>query len=536
MDGEVIIGTKLDTKNFEKQISEIEYELQQIDYELSHAKELKLDQRSINEYTKRAEVLNNKLIDLRKKQEDLNKSDFFGKIGDSVDKVVRKVTKWGLAIFGVRSAYNAVKRAAGTLSQYNDGIKADLEYIQYSLATALEPIIRVVIDLAYKLLGVINAISMALFNYNLFGKASVGNFKAMNASANQLKKTLSSFDEMNVLSDNSSGGGGGSTALPTQDLSKNELQGKAFKSFWEKIIKFWEKDWEDAFKNIGGMWGTFFEGIGYLGKGFYDIFKGIIDVIIGIWKILVGLFTGDTKTLKEGWDKLVKGLKEIVVGLVEGIIGLALMLLGAIKGIFLELLSAMYTIFVKPLNDLLVGLWNGFVSGANWAIDKVFTFFKNLFSFMGTIVQKILSLFGTIGTKVGEVVGGALKSVINGVLKAIETILNAPIKAINRLVKTINKVPGINLGTLQTFKLPRLAKGGIINMPGRGVPIGGAIGGERGPEGVIPFTDSQQMARIGEAIGKYVTINATVINSMNGRIISRELQKVQNDNDFAFNR
>ena len=84
--------------------------------------------------------------------------------------------------------------------------------------------------------------------------------------------------------------------------------------------------------------------------------------------------------------------------------------------------------------------------------------------------------------------------------------------------------------------VPKLASGGIINQPGRGVPIGSAVGGERGMEGVIPLTDSQQMALLGEAIGKYITINANITNTMNGRVISRELQKVQNESNFAYNR
>ena len=72
---------------------------------------------------------------------------------------------------------------------------------------------------------------------------------------------------------------------------------------------------------------------------------------------------------------------------------------------------------------------------------------------------------------------------------------------------------------------PKLAVGGIINMPGRGVPYHGATIGERGAEAVVPLTDSQQMALIGEAIGKYITINAKIVNSMNGRILNSELQK-----------
>ena len=73
-------------------------------------------------------------------------------------------------------------------------------------------------------------------------------------------------------------------------------------------------------------------------------------------------------------------------------------------------------------------------------------------------------------------------------------------------------------------------------MPSRGVPVGSAIGGERGAEGVIPLTDSQQMALLGEAIGKYITINANITNTMNGRVISKELKKINAENDFAYNR
>lgn len=84
--------------------------------------------------------------------------------------------------------------------------------------------------------------------------------------------------------------------------------------------------------------------------------------------------------------------------------------------------------------------------------------------------------------------------------------------------------------------LPKLAVGGVVSRPGQGVNLGNAIIGEAGAEGVIPLTDSQQMALLGEAIGRYITINANITNSMNGRVISREIQKIQNQTDFAVNR
>ena len=86
-----------------------------------------------------------------------------------------------------------------------------------------------------------------------------------------------------------------------------------------------------------------------------------------------------------------------------------------------------------------------------------------------------------------------------------------------------------------TFSAVKLAHGGIINNPGRGVSLGnGIIGGEAGREMVMPL-DSQTMAQLGQEIGKWITINANIINQMNGRTISRELKTVTADSDFATN-
>ncbi len=59
--------------------------------------------------------------------------------------------------------------------------------------------------------------------------------------------------------------------------------------------------------------------------------------------------------------------------------------------------------------------------------------------------------------------------------------------------------------------------------------------GERGAEGVIPLTDSQAMETLGEAIGRYITITANITNTMNGRVISRQIQQIIANQDFAYN-
>ena len=501
MDGWVVFGTRLDTKDFDKQISEVEYELEQIEYELSKKKELKLDDRTISEYESKAEKLRNKIIDLKKRQEDLNNTNLsdvtksVDKVGSSVSKVIKKVGKWALAVFSVRSAYSLISRSVSKLSEYNDQIKSDIEYIGFAMATALQPVVEYLISLVYKLLGAINSIAIAWFGVNLFAEATAENMNKGVKSAQKMRKALAGFDEMNVMQDTSSSGGGAGTTAPTVDLSKIDSQGvEKTKNFWKDIAKYWEEDVIGIIDSLTGNWASMFEGFLIIGQGFYYLFKGIVDLIVGLFQIIVGVFQGDLDLMEKGWKKLWDGLLNILTGVLELIIGVLMSAFGIIKGIFLD----------------------------------VFYGIKDT-------INSILNLFYNMGVKVGEVIGGAFKYVINAILSSIESMLNKPINSINSLINKINGVPGINLGKLSTIKLPRLAVGGIVNMPGRGVPIGGAIAGEVSKEGVLPLTDSQAMEELGATIGRYITINANITNNMNGRVISRELQKINTNSDFARN-
>ena len=186
-------------------------------------------------------------------------------------------------------------------------------------------------------------------------------------------------------------------------------------------------------------------------NNFLTILQGIslvvagIAVLMGGWIVaLVALGAAIVAYVIQNWDK-VKGIL--------GIVG-----------------TWIYDHIIRPIADFFVGLWNGIVNGVTTAVSTVKNIFNSVVNFFKNIISTIVGLFKNIGTKVGDVIGSTFKSVINGVLSAIENILNFPIKSINKLLDVINKVPGINLSKLGTFNLPRLKSGGIINMPGKGIP------------------------------------------------------------------
>lgn len=106
---------------------------------------------------------------------------------------------------------------------------------------------------------------------------------------------------------------------------------------------------------------------------------------------------------------------------------------------------------------------------------------------------------------------------------------------IRKLPNTLNLGLGMSLNLSGIKKGLGLAKGGIINNPGRGVSLGnGIIGGEAGREMVLPLDDNT-LDRLGSAIARHQVINATIVNQMNGRTLSREIKQITNENGFSYN-
>lgn len=544
MNGKVVIGCDLDTKDFDAEIKYVESQLEEIEYKLKQADmgfEVGDTQKLEAQYSRLVKQLDR----LQKKQADLNKTDLSGvqksieNVGKSTSKVITKMGKWALGIFAIESAYGFVRQAMASVSEYNEQISSDVEYIRFAMASMLQPVIEGLINLAYKLLTYVNYIAKAWFGVDLFANASANAMNKSAKSAEKMKKSLAGFDEMNVLNDNGSTGVMGAVA-PSFDLaSPEDVQIPSW-------IQWIANNKDIVIAGLMGISGALIAvhlGLTLIqGLGIGIILAGIVTLIQGIVDFIKDPSWTNFLTILQGIALVVSGIAVLLGGWIVALASLGVAIVSyviknwdKVKEILSEVGSWVYDNIIKPVGDFFVGLWDGIVNGVKTAVQWVKGAFSSVVSFFSNLIQKILGLFKNIGIKTANVIGGAFKTVINGVLKAIENILNFPIKSINKLIDVINAVPGINISTLPTFKLPRLAKGGIINQPGRGIPVGSAIGGERGQEGVIPLTDSQQMQLLGEAIGKYINLNATIPIYMGNRQIAREIKKINAQNDFAFN-
>lgn len=259
---------------------------------------------------------------------------------------------------------------------------------------------------------------------------------------------------------------------------------------WDEVKAVAQKVW-DKVKEIWGVVATWFkekviepikEFFTPIVDFFKDIFTTAIDnvkiifenlIIIAsfVWDSIKAVFSVIGNWFKEKWEKAVNLIKEIFA---------------PIGNFFSDVWEKIKNVF-SVVGTFFKDVFNKAYNAVKNVFNPIVTFFNGIFT-------KIKNIFIKIGTTVGQVISGAFKGVVNGVLATIENVLNAPIKAINGLIKVINKVPGINLSTLKTFNLPRLARGGVVDKPML------AQIGEAGKEVVMPL--ERNTGWINELAGK----------------------------------
>lgn len=587
MDGTVVIGTELDTKGFEKQIEDVSRRLDDVQQSLVMASEDKtlFSTQEVRELEIEAEKLTNKLDQLKKKQSQIdNQPNNFLKglksIGNETNKVINKVGRWALAIFGIRSAYMFVRQAMSTLSQYDDQMATNIEYIRYMLASALKPLIETLINLAYQLLTYLNYIAQTWFGINLFANATTEEFmrqkkemKGTSKEAKELQKTLAGFDEMNIVQKNNTGGGGGIT-MPSFPKMEDVKIPK-----WMKWIADHKDEIIAGLTGIGTAIGLINMGVGILTA------SGIGLIVSGLAYSILSIIDYLNDPSFENFGKTIQGIGGAIVGLgiaigstFAGLTGGVVLLWGTIIKYWTQIkqfLEGIYTWFEERLEDIesvfgetvannfkifiesgrqAIQRFEEYIGNLKMIFDGFINFFKNVFTgkwedaweSLKQIVSGVLGAMVTMAKGVLDNIGslikiwvnnitGAIKDIINMAIASIENMINTPISILNGFVDIL-KGFGVKAKYLGYVKLPRLAKGGIVNMPGRGVPIGSAITGERGQEGVIPLTDSQQMDLLGQSIGKHITINATIPVYAYNRQVDKQIRKIKAEDDFAYNR
>ena len=549
MDGYITIKTELDTKSFDRQISELENELETLEKryeETKNMKPFKGQQEDLQKIGLEIEKVNNKLVTMKRRQADISKADLpnikegLGDIGKSMEDIGKKVVKWGLAIFGVRSAYMGIRRAMSVLLEQDKQMSADVDYIKNVIAYTLEPVIRKIIDLAKTLLTYIGYIIKAWTGKDIFEKANKQLGKA-NKSAKQLGKTLSGFDETNIMGQQSSGGSGITTP--------------SIKPLEDSNVPAWLK-WIAENKDvvIGALVG--------IAGGLVSVKLGLTGIQgLGVGLALFGIITaleGIIKFLKdptfENFIKTCEGIATAVtgIGLAIGVLPLAV---GGALALVVVLMLKYYNEIIGFFDKIELWLENTFYPALKKLFgDKIATAIISPIRFVVALGKTLFSdFYGGIKTWIGGIIKifkGDFKGGIADVFKGLKSIMLAPLNAlisgINAITKGLNKISfdipdwvpiigGKKFG-FNIPQIPKLAKGGIISLPGQGVPLGSALGGEKRPEGVLPLSDEQVMNRLGEAIAKHMSISPVIPVYIGNRLVAKEMRTINAESNFAYNR
>lgn len=523
------------------------------------------------EYTKnKIEDINGKL-NRTKKLSDL-KGNFSGigkeanGVSSQLGNIIKKVGKWALAIFSIRSAYSLLTRASSTLQGYNDQYKSNMEYISFVIAQTLAPILEYIQNLLFKILQYINAISVAWFGVNLFANAGADAFQksqdklaGANKQAKELKKTLAGFDTANVLGDSSDTSTGSGFTAPSVDLSN--LQDVQIPEWVQWIMDHKDEilEWLTAVgvaigliklgeiaNNLSSIVGSlsFIQSLGIM-----LIIAGVIDLVIQLAKYMDKL-DGSAENNGTSWEDfgkvmtavgiiiagvglLIGALPVALAGAIAIILGLIVTNWDKIKG-WLEKAENFITSKLDWLEQKFGLFGKLIVSPVQYAIAQIKNHFQGMFTVAKNILDGILLIFKGDFANGFKNIG---KGILNGLIMIINTFINnlnlilTPIRAV---IAEVGSILGKNwsMSSIGIPTISYLRTGGIVNLPGKGVPVG-AMAGESGAEGVIPLTDTQAMDKLGESIGRHVAVYVDMTNEIDGRVLNRRLQELNSRKNFA---
>ena len=313
-------------------------------------------------------------------------------------------------------------------------------------------------------------------------------------------------------------------------------------------------------------------------KGYFDDYvdwEGTPDEIIGgLWDGIKAAASGVGAWIEENiWNPFVKGFTdcidwespagELIAGLYEGIKS-ALSDIGTwihdnIWVPFRDWFCEAFDIHSpsKKMEDFGGNIIDGLYNGITGAIDKikqacsdvwtaiqekfngVGDWFKETFSGAWEKVKEVFSKGGETWEGIKEGISTTFKNIVNGLIDGINSIIRVPFNKINGMLNTIR---AINVLGVEPFKglwsynplsvpqIPKLALGGIVNRPGRGVP---AIIGEAGAEAVLPLENNTEwMDILADKIGGgTITIPIT----LDGKKIATYVVDIQKKKAFAMN-
>lgn len=358
------------------------------------------------------------------------------------------ILKYAGALFSLQSIYSTLSGAANSwLSSQNSAaqqLNANIEYMKYSMGSALAPVIEFITNLVFQLMKAIQSLVYAFSGINIFANASAKAYSSMASSAKEANKETKQLagvhSEINNIqsNDNSSSGSGGGSVKPSFDLSQIDSQmsplAQKLYDFFKPLVDSWNaygtglvEQVKTTASQIGellsSVWGSFEEII--TNGTAYSILENILVIIGNIAQAWANAWTNDNNGTEiiQSLANMLNDVTEVIVNLVSstGFQNFLDGVLSAISGIVQ---------FLEPIIS-------GFSEVAGIILEIVMSTIGDLLTTIGNALQTIAqnetasAILEAVGMAIGIIVSAivlwnAAQLILNG-LMTVFTVITSPI-------------------------------------------------------------------------------------------------------------
>lgn len=544
-DGKVVIGTDLDTKSIDAQVTKLEKDLETmvkaLETDMKIPVELRMSEDEKLKLENDIEKTKNRIISLKESMQD---------VGNEADKITNKISKgfkkgsttlkrFALSLFSIGSIYATVSKASSTWLSQDTELAQKLQNVWIGLGALVSPVIEKISDLMLKALGYLNEFVKALSGgrIDFIAKANAKALEKQTKAQKELNRQTYDFDEIRKQQEQNAGV---SSGISSGGISIPELDNRLVKKL-QDLAKWLRENQElvkglaiafgvafGAYKiasllsNIGKLIGVASAGTGLAGLG------AILGTLAQIGVIAIGvslLYTGLTGR------NIIDDLKEIHNNI------------RTLKDIEEEQKNAKLKGLEESLN--LIEATNKALENTNITEERanqLLEIKKDNIEDVKKYLQDWEILYGLSEEEIKR---------INDALKDDKTTVDDIKKGINDWSPGISSAKsglkvffdGLKSGW-DDFKKgwnnlfnggskgkKAYALGGIVTQPTR------ALIGEAGyPEAVVPMT-GDYLSTLASEIGKYGggSGGGNVNVYLDGRLIQREMAKTRNNKNFNTN-
>lgn len=593
-DGKVVIGTELDTKSVDAQVTKLEKDLETmvkaLETDMKIPVELRMNKDERIKLENDIEKTKNRIISLKESMQDT---------GDEADKTTAKISKgfkkgtttlkrFALSLFGIHSMYRLVSKASSAYLSQDTELAQKLQNVWVGLGSFLEPLLNAMSNVLLKGLGYLNVFVKALTGVDYIARANAKALNKQTEAQKGLNKATQDYDfDVIRRQQDLSSKGAGSTDFSGIEIP--ELDDRVVKKLQD--LAKWLKENENLVRAVGIALGITFgaiaiakllSNIGSLigsakaGTGLAGL-SGILKVLgtIGVITISVALLY----SALTGRD-LIKDLKEIYNGIKD---------INSTKDDALEYSEKALEENIKWAEEMK----NTDEAIKNKSIPDLQEMTENIGNFTDNIAEsntKLIENTDTLNenskeyeTNMNKIQSNnarleGYKNMLENIKNRLENEnkeldsnsdkykenqelleqVNGTLDKINGYTATATAYVEMKSNTDNFFsslwsqlksgfksigdafsvvfgnkkgKTKGYALGGIVTQPTR------ALIGEAGyPEAVVPMTQDY-LSTLASEIGKYSGGNKGGVTNiyLDGRLIQRQVQNVQNDKDFAGN-